>query len=166
MNNALIALGSNLGQRKDNLHRGLRLLLQNEGIQLRSASAIYETVAEGVAAGSGDFLNAAALLETTLTPRQLANVLFATEDELGRWEDRLRSDGARGLDLDLILFDDLILNGELILPHPRYRERAFVLAPAAEIAPELIDPVKGKTIAELWYHLRAEAPLKAGKLTV
>lgn len=166
MSNALIALGSNLGQREDNLRRGLRLLLQCDGIQLRSASAIYETAAVGIAAGSGDFLNAAALLETTLTPWQLADALFRAEDELGRREDRLRDDGARGLDLDLILFDDVILSGELILPHPRYRERAFVLAPAVEIAPQMIDPVEGKTIAELWYHLRAEAPLKAGKLAV
>ncbi len=166
MKNALIALGSNLGQREDNLRRGLRLLLQSDGIRLRSASAIYETVAEGVAAGSGDFLNAAALLTTTLTPQQLAEALFRTEDELGRREDRLRDDGARQLDLDLILFDDVILNGELVVPHPRYQERAFVLAPAAEVAPLMTDPVDGKTIAELWYHLRAAALLKVGKLVV
>lgn len=166
MSNALIALGSNLGQREDNLRWGLRLLLQSEGIQLLRVSAIYETVAEGVAAGSGDFLNAAALLTTTLTPRQLAEALFQAEDELGRRENRLRGDGARRLDLDLILFDDVILSGELTIPHPRYRERAFVLAPAAEVAPQMPDPVDGKTIAELWYHLRAATPLKVGKLAV
>ena len=164
MSNALIALGSNLGQREDNLRRGLRLLLQRDGIKLRAASSIYETVAEGVAAGSGDFLNAAALLTTTLIPRQLAEALFRTEDELGRREDRPRGDGARRLDLDLILFDDVILSGELTIPHPHYRERAFVLAPAAEVAPQMTDPGDGKTIAELWYHLRAETPLKVGKL--
>jgi 2-amino-4-hydroxy-6-hydroxymethyldihydropteridine diphosphokinase len=166
MSNALIALGSNLGQREDNLRRGLRLLLQSDGIRLRSASAIYETVAEGIAAGSGDFLNAAALLTTTLTPQQLAEALFCTEDELGRREDRLRGDGARRLDLDLILFDDVILSGELIVPHPRYQERAFVLAPAVEVAPRMTDPVDRKTIAKLWYHLHAAAPLKVGKLAV
>ena len=166
MNNALIALGSNLGNRAENLRLGLRRLLQRNGIKLRSASSIYETIAEGIAAGSGRFLNAAALLWTTLTPQQLANTIFATENELGRSEDRQRSDGARRLDIDLILFDDVILEGELVLPHPRYRERAFVLAPAVEIAPQLIDPVEGKTITELWYKLRTEELHKVGKLSV
>jgi len=166
MSNALIALGSNLGSREDNLRRGLHLLLRHDAIKLRLASSIYETIAEGIAAGSGRFLNAAALLETTLTPRQLAAALFTAEEELGRSEDRLRSDGARRLDIDLILFDDVILEGELILPHPRYRERAFVLAPATEVAPQLIDPVEGKTITELWYQLRTEKLHKVGKLIV
>ncbi len=164
MSNALIALGSNLGNREDNLCRGLRLLLRRDDIKLRLASSLYETIAEGIAAGSGRFLNAAALLRTTLTPQQLANALFATEEELGRSDDRQRSDGARRLDLDLILFDDVILEGELILPHPRYQQRAFVLAPAAEVAPKLIDPIAGKTITELWYQLRTEELRKVGTL--
>jgi 2-amino-4-hydroxy-6-hydroxymethyldihydropteridine diphosphokinase len=94
------------------------------------------------------YLNAAAVGRSSLPPRDLLRALLDIERERGR--ERPFKDSPRTLDLDLILYDGLVLTEpELTLPHPRFRERQFVLEPLGSIAPDLVDPVTGKTIAEL-----------------
>ena len=110
-------------------------------------STFYDTDAVGV----GDqprFLNAAAAGETALSARALLNDLLGIERQLGRT--RPFPGAARTLDLDLVLYGDSVIDEPgLLVPHPRFRERAFVLKPLAEVASDWIDPVTGKTIGEL-----------------
>ena len=94
------------------------------------------------------FLNAALVGETTLSARELLDALQAIEQERGR--ERPYANAPRTLDLDLILLGDVVLEEPgLRVPHPRFRERRFVLEPLAAVAPDLRDPVSGKTVAEL-----------------
>jgi 2-amino-4-hydroxy-6-hydroxymethyldihydropteridine diphosphokinase len=94
------------------------------------------------------YLNAAAVGRCSLPPRDLLSALLGIEQERGRT--RPFKDSPRTLDLDLILYDDLVLSEpDFAIPHPRFRERLFVLEPLASIAPELVDPVSGKTVSEL-----------------
>lgn len=143
---AAVALGSNLGDRRAHLEFAfarLQALLAG----LRAASA-YETDPVGVGEEQPRFLNAAAVGETTLTPRELLAALFAIERERGR--ERPYPGAARSLDLDLVLLGNEVVDEPgLIVPHPRFRERRFVLEPLAEIAPGLRDPVTGSTVEQL-----------------
>jgi 2-amino-4-hydroxy-6-hydroxymethyldihydropteridine diphosphokinase len=153
---ALVALGSNLGPREEILARVLRELGKLPATRLIAASALHETAPVGCPPGSGPFLNAAALLETELTPRQLMGALLALEAAHGRT--RGEPNAPRTLDLDLLLHGESVLNEPgLTLPHPRLHLRRFVLAPAAEIAPELRHPVLGRTLRELLAELPGEA---------
>ena len=143
---AAVALGSNLGDRGANLDYAAarlgRLLTQ-----LR-ISHCFETEPVGVAGPQPLFLNAAAVGETDLDARALLDALLAVERERGR--ERPHPNAARTLDLDLILLGDLVIDEPgLVVPHPRFRERRFVLEPLASIAPDLRDPVTGVTIADL-----------------
>ncbi len=141
-----IALGSNLGNSRTILEAALVTVAQIPGIQLKARSSWYQTQAVGPP--QPDYINGCALLQVQLTPHLLLDTLLQVETKFGRirqghWQPRL-------LDLDLLLYDDLILDTDkLILPHPRMRARAFVLVPLAEIAPDWIEPVSGKVIAEL-----------------
>ena len=141
-----IAIGSNLGDRKSHIRfaqERLSTLLQN----LRVSDS-HETEPVDSPAPQPKFLNAAAVGETARSAHDLLSALLALERERGR--ERPFSNAARTLDLDVILYgDDVIDDERLIVPHPRFRERRFVLAPLAEIAPDLRDPVTGKTIGEL-----------------
>ena len=111
-------------------------------------SRSVDTTPVNVPGDQPDFLNAAVVGETTLAPRALLDTLLAIERERGR--ERPFPGAARTLDLDLILFADRIIDEPgLLVPHPRFRERRFVLEPLAEIAPDLVDPVTGKTVEEL-----------------
>src|SRR5262245_53565276 len=140
-----VAFGSNLGDRHRHLTFAadrLALLLTN----FRMSSAI-ETEPEGVPGIQPSFLNAAAIGDTTLTAPQFFQSLQEIERAARR--ERPFPGAARTLDLDLILFGSLVVDDpHLTVPHPRFRERRFVLAPLAEIAPELRDPVTSLTIAE------------------
>ncbi len=101
------------------------------------------------------YLNGALVGETTLSPRELLDALMALEREQGRV--RTTYHAPRTLDLDLILYGDrLVHEPGLDVPHPRFRERAFVVDPLMEIAPDLVDPVTGKTVAQLSHSLRPE----------
>lgn len=141
-----IALGSNLGDSQHILEDALKKLAQTPGITLQACSSWYQT--EPVGPPQPDYLNGCALLEVQLTPQKLLETLLAVEAEFGRV--RQERNGPRTLDLDLLLFDNLILDTPTLkLPHPRMHERAFVLVPLAEIAPDWVEPVSGKAIAQL-----------------
>jgi 2-amino-4-hydroxy-6-hydroxymethyldihydropteridine diphosphokinase len=141
-----IALGSNLGDRRAHLDFAVSRL----GILLTSlrVSRYHETAPVGMIGLQPPFLNAAAAGETTLAARALLDALLAVERERGR--ERPHPNAARTLDLDLVLFGDGVIDEPgLVVPHPRFRERRFVLEPLAEVAPRMVDPVTGETIAEL-----------------
>ncbi len=148
MPTAYIALGSNLGDRREYLERALQALRQSAGIVVTRVSPVYETEPVGGPAGQGRYLNAAAELTTDLGARQLMAALLAIEQGLGRV--RAERDGPRTIDLDLLLYDQQVIDEPgLKVPHPRLHERSFVLRPLADIAPYAVHPVIGKTIAEL-----------------
>ena len=141
-----IALGSNLGDSLTILEDALKTLAQTPGIAVESSSSWYQSAPIGPP--QPDYLNGCALLKVQLTPEELLAALLEVEKQFGRV--RTQRWGPRSLDLDLLLFDRVILETpELQIPHPRMRERAFVLVPLAEIAPDWIDPVSGKAIAQL-----------------
>lgn len=141
-----IALGSNLGNSQQILQAALAALEATSGIQVRTYSRLYQTAPVGPP--QPDYLNCAALLETCLAPEALLRELLRIEASLGRV--RRERWGPRLLDLDLILFDNLVLTTPTLqIPHPRMHERAFVLVPLAEIAPAWVDPISGKTLAQL-----------------
>src|ERR1700732_1366024 len=150
---AYIALGSNLGDRRDNLDRALEALGQRADISVEKVSRYYETDPVGGPPGQGPFLNAAALIRTELPPAELLKVLLDIERSLGRV--RQRRDGPRTIDLDLLLYEDTVTSDAgLTLPHPRMHERLFVLEPLAEIAPDAWHPIFAKSAAELLTELR------------
>ena len=141
-----IALGSNLGDRRHHLETAIDLLMPH----LRQAlvSTFLDTPAEGVPDEQPRYLNAVVVGEAQLLPDALLKRLLAIEEQLGRT--RPYWGAPRIIDLDLILYGDVELHEPgMHVPHLRFRERRFVLAPLAEIAPELIDPVTGQTVAEL-----------------
>lgn len=152
MTRALVALGANLGDRHGLLALALAGLSRLEGTRLVAASTPRETPPERPTDG-GPYLNAAALLETRLRPRELLHQLLALERRLGRRRDGGGHGGPRAIDLDLVLHGAERLAGrvssDLQVPHPRFRGRRFVLGPAAEVAPDLRDPVTGRTLAAL-----------------
>lgn len=140
-----IALGSNLGDRQRHL-REAAVHLSEYVIGLR-VSTFHDTAPVGVGP-QPRFLNAAAAGDTALSPRALLEALLAVERACGR--ERPFAGAPRTVDLDLILYGDAIISEPgLVVPHPRFRERRFVLAPLAEIAPEWIDPVTRLTVGTL-----------------
>jgi 2-amino-4-hydroxy-6-hydroxymethyldihydropteridine diphosphokinase len=151
---AFLGLGSNLGDRAAALNGAIAALGQAPGVVVRSVSSFHETEPVGGPADQGMFLNAAAVLETTLDPFALLKILQEIEARFGRA--RTVHWGERTLDLDLLLFGDQIIDTpELSVPHPRFTTRRFVLAPLAEVAPTTIDPVTKRTIAEILAELNA-----------
>lgn len=145
-NNVAVALGSNLGDSLAILENAIQTLSKTPGITLNSYSSWYRT--KPIGPEQPDYLNGCALLKVELTPQKLLEILLDIEKQFKRV--RLEHWGPRTLDLDLILYDDLILDTpNLQIPHPRMRERAFVLVPLAEIAHNWIDPVSGQAIAKL-----------------
>jgi len=139
---AYVGLGANLGDREATLRRALELLGARPGVDVVAVSSFRETDPVGYL-DQPPFVNAAAALETQLTPRELLNALLAVERELGRTRDGPRF-GPRTIDLDLRVYEDETLDEPgLVLPHPRLHERRFVLEPLAEIAPDLVVPGRG-----------------------
>jgi 2-amino-4-hydroxy-6-hydroxymethyldihydropteridine diphosphokinase len=143
---AAIALGSNIGDSHAILNAALATIAQTPGITVDTQSHHYQTVAIGPP--QPDVINACALLTTDLLPQPLLSTLLAIEAKFGRV--RQERWGPRSLDLDLLLFGDWVIESpQLQVPHPRMRERAFVLVPLAEIAATWVEPISGQQIAEL-----------------
>ncbi|MFO0038544.1 MAG: 2-amino-4-hydroxy-6-hydroxymethyldihydropteridine diphosphokinase [Synechococcaceae cyanobacterium] len=143
---AAIALGANLGDCRANLEGALAALDASPGVRLLARSRWYRSAPVGPP--QPDYVNGCALLAVALEPEALLERLLATERRYGRA--RGERWGPRSLDLDLLLMGDRRLSTpQLTLPHPRLQERAFVLVPLAEIAPAWIDPISGRSVAEL-----------------
>ena len=143
---AAIALGSNLGDREATLSSAAAAL---RGILTDlTLSSAHETAYVGAGGPQPAYLNAAAVGETALGARALLEALLEIERQFGR--ERPYPDAPRTLDLDLILYGmEMIDEPGLVVPHPRYRQRRFVLEPLAEIAADWIDPLTGRTVEEL-----------------
>jgi 2-amino-4-hydroxy-6-hydroxymethyldihydropteridine diphosphokinase len=159
MDRVAIALGSNVGDRRAHLDyavAALRGLLTNPAV-----SRYYDTVPVGASGPQAMYLNAAIVGETALPPRALLDALLAIEQQQGR--ERPYVNAPRTLDLDLILAGNAVVDEPgLTLPHPRFRERRFVLEPLAAVAPDLRDPISGKTVGELLADAAADRAAAGG----
>jgi len=141
-----LGLGSNLGDREATIEDALARLAAR-GVRLRRRSSTWETDPVG-GPPQGPFLNAAAEVETSLSPEDLLTACLDVEHEMGRV--RTVRNGPRTIDVDVLVYGDLRRDQPgLVIPHPRMHERRFVLAPLAEVAPGLVHPVLGVTVAEL-----------------
>lgn len=146
MRKAYISIGSNIGDRLDHLKGAIRALHLHDGIAVLSVSSIYETAPVGYTE-QADFLNLATGIETELSAHELLAVCQEIERELGRVRD-IRW-GPRTVDLDILLYNNENIEAEdLVVPHPRMHERAFVLIPLLEIAPTIGHPATGKLYSE------------------
>ncbi len=147
---AYIGLGSNLVSHHGDRARHLELALEAMGSAgvVGPVSSIYETDAWGVPGEQPDYLNQVAALETDLGPKVLVDAMLKIEADIGRV--RTERYGARIIDLDVLLLGDVVVDEPMAqIPHPRLHERAFVLVPLAEIAPDIVHPGSGVTIEEL-----------------
>jgi 2-amino-4-hydroxy-6-hydroxymethyldihydropteridine diphosphokinase len=140
-----LGLGSNLGDRQAHLDAAVAALAPS--VRLLRNSPIYETAPWGFT-DQPAFLNQVLEAETDFEPKELLALLKATEKQLGR-QDRFRN-GPREIDIDILLIDDLVLNEDrLRVPHPGLHERAFILTPLAEVAPDLIIPGQQQSVKKL-----------------
>jgi 2-amino-4-hydroxy-6-hydroxymethyldihydropteridine diphosphokinase len=155
----LIALGSNLGDRLDNVRAGVAGL-EAAGIDVIAVSPLYETAPVGGPENQGPYLNAALLADTTLDAADVLALLHQLE--ASRERQRVVHWGPRTLDLDLLVYGDLVADAATLeVPHPRMHDRRFVMVPVCDIAPELVHPRLGRTMRDLL----ADLPAEPGDLT-
>lgn len=156
-NIAYIGLGSNLGDKEANIKKALALLAASPGVRVKRVASFYRTAPVGYT-DQGWFTNTVAELETSLQPHELLSLLLDIEKRIGRV--RTIRWGPRTVDLDLLLFGSEEMNSpDLVLPHPRMGERAFVMAPLAELDPDIMIAGWG-TAKELAERLKKEQQIK------
>lgn len=147
MATAYIALGSNLGDRAAHLRGAIQAMNALPDTRVAAESKVYQTAPVGPP-GQGPYLNAAVQLDTSLEPHALLNELREIEKQHGR--ERREKWGARTLDLDILLYDDRVIDTDtLTIPHPHMHERDFVLKPLCDIAPDLVHPRQDHTVRQL-----------------
>jgi 2-amino-4-hydroxy-6-hydroxymethyldihydropteridine diphosphokinase len=152
---AYIAMGSNLGDRRSTIVSAMEALRADEGVLEVEVSGLLETDPVGGPAGQERYLNGAARVRTTRDAGSLLTLMLAIEKRLGRR--RRVPCGPRSIDLDLLLFDDAVIDQPgLTVPHPRMCERWFVLKPLAEIAGEVIHPITRQSIREMLANLKGD----------
>jgi 2-amino-4-hydroxy-6-hydroxymethyldihydropteridine diphosphokinase len=144
---AYLSLGSNLGDRMQNLREAIDRLDAHPDIQVTRISPVYETKPVGYTE-QPDFLNLAVEIKTSLDPKNLLKITSSTELDMGRQRE-IRF-GPRTIDIDILLMDRQVMDtAELTLPHPRMGERAFVLLPLADLAGDLVHPVTLQTVSDM-----------------
>jgi 2-amino-4-hydroxy-6-hydroxymethyldihydropteridine diphosphokinase len=156
----VIALGSNLGDRLENLRAGIDALASTNGVVIEAVSKLYETAPVGGPDEQGPYLNAALVATTSLEAAEL----LANMHRIEAIRERTRTIhwGPRTLDLDLLIYGDLVSDSPALqVPHPRQHERRFVLVPVCDVAGELVHPVLGRTMSDLL----AALPIEPGDLT-
>ena len=154
---AYIAIGSNMGNKEDNLNSAIKLINCSEETKVVKTSNFYKTSPVGYLE-QDSFLNGALEVKTLLTPRKLMNFLLDKEKDLKR--ERIIKWGPRTIDLDVLLYDKLITADEsIIVPHPRMHERLFVLKPLSDIAPYIIHPILNERIIDLMNKISREQEL-------
>jgi 2-amino-4-hydroxy-6-hydroxymethyldihydropteridine diphosphokinase len=150
MHKAFIALGSNLGDKRKNIEIAIEKI-KEKGINILKVSSIIETEPYGYK-DQDSFLNAVCLVETSLDPFSLLRVLLNIEEEMGR--KRTFKWGPRNIDLDIIFYDDLVIESEeLIIPHPDAHNRTFVMGPISEIEPDFVHPVLKRKVIDIYNDL-------------
>jgi len=143
-----LGIGSNIGDKKKNCEKAIDHLNKAEGIEVISRSSLYPTRPVG-GPPQEDYLNGVVEIRTTLDPLKCLRAVKKIERELGR--EPAGKDHPRVIDIDILLFDGMVMDtDDLIIPHPRMHERAFVLRGLAEIAPDVVHPVIRKTARELY----------------
>jgi len=159
---AVIALGSNLGDRRVHLEVGLARLAREPGVSVQACSSWHETAPVGGPPGQSPYLNGVAQIETELSPRELLAKLQEIEARAGRDRAHEARNGPRTLDLDLLFHGEQHLREPgLEVPHPRLEEREFVLAPLSELEPERLLEKSGRTVRDQLRHLRGNGALPA-----
>lgn len=152
MSIAYLGIGSNLGDRLNNINKALRSLSSKNKVKIIKVSSFYETEPQGGPPGQDMYLNGVIALKTELDPEELLKTCLKVEETLGRV--RLVKNGARTIDLDILFYDDIVVNGDnLKIPHSRMYEREFVLKGLCEINPKKIHPVLKKRVSELYADL-------------
>ena len=146
-----LAVGSNMGDKEKNINDAIDILAKNEEVKINKVSTLIETDPVGYL-DQDKFLNGAIEIETIFSPKELMSELLRIEKELKR--KRIIKDGPRTIDLDILLYDNLISDDEFVtLPHPRMEERLFVMEPLNEIAPNAIHPMLNKRISTIYKEL-------------
>lgn len=152
---AYLSLGSNLGDREKYLESAIKEINQLPYVNLLSTSQVYETEPESGNEEEPHYLNQCCAVETALPPEELFYLILEIEKKLGRSTKGDRQ--PRTIDIDIVLYgNEVVLNDDLTIPHPLMHERMFIMMPLADIAPDVVHPILGKTITELLEDLMEE----------